>query len=197
MNNESTLCISSIPGYRIDTEIYESQHSIAYRGVREQDGSPVVIKVLKDRYPPPKQLARYRREYEITALLKDKPGIIKVFELTRCENALALITEDFGASSLKHLLAQRAVRLEEALFIGSQVASGLHEIHSARVIHKDLNPANILYNPLHQAAAEAAFLCADFESMRKLTTEVLTRAVSNIEKVKEGIAAGLVLNELG
>ncbi len=87
----------NLAGYQIDEELYESANSVAYRGRREQDALPVVIKALKEAFPPPRELARYQKEWEIAALLKDLPGIARVLGLERFRNSLALIVEDFGA----------------------------------------------------------------------------------------------------
>ena len=47
-------------------QIYESADSLVYRGIREQDDQAVILKVLKQDYPTPAELTRYKQEYEIT-----------------------------------------------------------------------------------------------------------------------------------
>ena len=56
----------NIPNFQTGTQIYESANSIVYRGVRTEDNQPVILKVLKEDYPTPEELTRYRQEYEIT-----------------------------------------------------------------------------------------------------------------------------------
>ena len=138
----------NIRGYRVLSEIYESQRSIVVRAVKEQDNLPVVIKVLREEYPSPEEILKFQHEFEIVNLLKDHPGVIRGYSLEPCEHSLALILEDFGAESLKQLLRQRRFSLEETLDIGARVAAGLSQIHGSNVMHKDINPSNILYNPI-------------------------------------------------
>ena len=66
-----------ISGYNIQEQLYESGHSIVYRGQREADDHPVILKLLKNEYPSPEEPARFRWEYEITRSL-DLNGVIKV-----------------------------------------------------------------------------------------------------------------------
>nr|WP_179067675.1 hypothetical protein [Nostoc sp. C052] len=41
----------SIPGYRIYDLLYNASRTLVYRGYREIDSLPVVIKLLKNPYP--------------------------------------------------------------------------------------------------------------------------------------------------
>jgi hypothetical protein len=56
----------SLPGITIGDKIYESANSLVYRGIRD-DGLPIVIKMLKQDYPSPPELTRYRQEYSPSA----------------------------------------------------------------------------------------------------------------------------------
>ncbi len=53
-------------GIAIQSKIYESPTSLVYRGIRVQDNLALVVKMLKQDYPFPQELTRYRQEYEIT-----------------------------------------------------------------------------------------------------------------------------------
>jgi hypothetical protein len=56
--------------------------------------------MLKQDYPTPAELSRYRQEYEITHDL-DLAGVIKVYCIEKYQNTLVIILEDFGGESLK------------------------------------------------------------------------------------------------
>src|SRR4028118_35895 len=95
-----------LDGYQILTSIYESANSIIYRGIRQQDNQAVILKLLKEDYPTPSELVRYKQEYEITRNL-NLDGVIKAYELKPYQMTLCIILEDFGASSLKQLMKER------------------------------------------------------------------------------------------
>ena len=141
----------TLRGYQILSQIYESANSVVYRGIREQDGKAVILKALKEDYPTPNELTRYKQEYEITRSL-NLEGVVKAYSLEPYQRSLVIILEDFGASSLKQLMndsvgAQRLTPLAEFLNIAIKIAEILGGIHATNVIHKDINPSNIVLNP--------------------------------------------------
>ncbi len=143
--------MTTIPNYQILEKIYESACSLVYRARRDRDGLPVILKILKEDYPPPGELARYRQEYEITGTL-DLEGVIKTYGLEKYQNTLVIILEDFGGQSLKILAESGKFRsgaenLELFLTIAIGLSEILGRIHAANIIHKDINPSNIVYNP--------------------------------------------------
>src|SRR5919202_4294789 len=64
----------SIPGIAAVTLLYESANSLVYRAIREADNQPIILKLLKESYPTPQELVRYRTEYRITRELKEAGG---------------------------------------------------------------------------------------------------------------------------
>jgi len=137
----------AIPGVAVLALIYESSTSLVYRGHNEQDNQPVIIKLIKEDYPTPEELNRYKREYEITANLSLLDGVVKVYKLQQVRNSLAMILEDFGGESLKIFRASQKFTTLGFLTTAIKVAETLGEIHGKNVIHKDINPSNIVFNP--------------------------------------------------
>ena len=138
--------MSTIADYQIITRIYESANSLVYRAQFNTNDRPVILKVLKQDYPTPSELTRYKQEYEITRSL-DIAGAIVAYDLLPYENTLAIVLEDFGAQSLDVLMQSQRFSLVEFLQIAIQTAAALTEIHGANIIHKDINPSNIILNP--------------------------------------------------
>jgi len=139
-----------IPEYTTDRQIYEGTHSIVYRGHRNSDELPVVIKVLKREYPLPIELARFKREFEMTNMLEND-GIITAYGLEKSGNTLAIILEDFGGDALSKLLfsspSPHTLNLTEIITLAIDITDALGQVHSKNLIHKDINPSNIIWNP--------------------------------------------------
>ncbi len=131
--------------YQILNKIYESDNSIVYRAILKGNNQPIILKILKKNYPTASELTRYKHEYEITRSLNIE-SIVKAYDLQRYENSLVMLLEDFGGQSLKLLLSQGKFSLEEFLTIAIKITESLAEIHRANIIHKDINPSNIVYN---------------------------------------------------
>lgn len=131
--------------YQLIEKIYESANSLVYRGILHPANQPIILKILKENYPTPSELTRYKQEYEITRSFH-VDNIIKAYDLKRYKNSLVILLEEFGGHSLKILISKYKFTLEEFLAIAIKITESLATIHSANIIHKDINPANIVYN---------------------------------------------------
>jgi len=136
-----------VQGYNTPEKIYESASSLVWRAFRDIDNLPVILKILKAEYPSPNELARYRQEYEIASGF-NTPGVIKLYGIEKYENKLIIIYEDYGAESLRILLDNKIIKitLKEFLKSAIRITAILGEIHAANVMHKDINPSNIVMN---------------------------------------------------
>ena len=136
----------SLPGYQTLEQIYESSNSEVYRATCEEDNRPVILKMLKEDYPTPSELTRYKQEYQLMRSL-ELPGIITAYDLQAYQNTLVIVLEDFGGESLDKLYKHTQLSLPQFLPLFIQVSDNLGQLHAANVIHKDINPANIVFNP--------------------------------------------------
>uniref|UniRef100_UPI00359440C5 ATP-binding protein n=1 Tax=Nostoc sp. TaxID=1180 RepID=UPI00359440C5 len=140
----------SIPGYCITEELYNGSRTLVYRGYRETDSLPVVIKLLKNPYPSFSELLSFRNQYTITKNL-NSPLIVQTHSLQAYQNGYALVMEDFGGISLKDYFTSDQTRYiassEEFLRIAIALCNTLDILYRERIIHKDIKPANILINP--------------------------------------------------
>ncbi|MEG4233653.1 ATP-binding sensor histidine kinase [Microcoleus sp. Pol11C3] len=135
----------NLAGYEITSQIHETNNSLVYRGLRKQDNQPIILKFLKQDYPMPASLVRYKQEYEITRNL-NLESVPKTYSLERYQNSLVIIFEDCGGESLKLLLASQKLTLEDFLLIAIKITRALGQIHQHNIIHKDINPSNIIIN---------------------------------------------------
>ena len=135
-----------LSGYRILESVYTGSRTFVYRGIRESDRQPVVIKGLQASFPSFNELVRFRNQYTIAKNL-DLPNIIKSLALEPYENSYALVMEDFGGVSLRQYAQTHPLSLEHILAIALQLADILLGLCQHRVVHKDINPANILIHP--------------------------------------------------
>ncbi|MFN6529869.1 AAA family ATPase [Nostoc sp. ChiSLP03a] len=142
-----------IAGCQIIEQLYSGSRTQVYRAIRECVGAasrrhrlPVVIKLLKRKYPTFSELVQFRNQYAIAKNL-DIPGIIKPYSLEAHHNGYALVMEDFGGVSLRQFTQGKTLTLEQFLPIALQLLNTLHQLHQQRVIHKDIKPANILIHP--------------------------------------------------
>jgi PAS domain S-box-containing protein len=136
-------------GIAIQNKIYESLTSLVYRGIRD-DGLAIIVKMLKQDYPSPQELTRYRQEYEITRSL-NLEGAIKAYSQQDYQRTLVILLEDFGGESLEQWMRSQPetfcpMPLSTFLRLAIELTDILGRIHAAHVIHKDINPSNIVLN---------------------------------------------------
>lgn len=98
----------NLPGVEVTKLIYESANSLVYRGCRQRDDRPVILKILKENYPTPQELARYRTEYKITQSL-NMSGCIKADDLQQYQNTLVMFFRGFWRRIFENLDAAAKV----------------------------------------------------------------------------------------
>lgn len=138
--------MAGIGGCELTHRLYDGRDSTLYRGRRTADGLPVVLKVLKDPHPSPARLAALQHEYAVLRALEGANGI-QAHALFEDQGRWALVMEDFGGTSLKELGLAGKLAVEDVLELALAMTDRLDAVHRRRVLHKDLNPSNVLYNP--------------------------------------------------
>lgn len=152
----------SLPGYQITETVAldrrlrpgsrpsantPTPRTAIYRGYRLSDRRPVVIKTTASTAPALTEIARLRHEYDIITSL-DSPYIIRAYGLeTFAPRRIAAIYEDIGGQSLDRAIPEIGGDLLTCLDIAIQLTKALQDLHQAKIVHKDIKPPNIIYNP--------------------------------------------------
>jgi predicted ATPase/signal transduction histidine kinase/tRNA A-37 threonylcarbamoyl transferase component Bud32 len=137
---------SDLSGYGLGERLHHGARSIVYRAVRKSDGAACVVKIQHSERPSVSDVARFQRQFEIGKSLPLR-GVVQPWGLARHNHRLALVMEDFGAVTLAAYAASRQLSLDEVLNLGARVAGVLGQIHRRGVVHKDVNPANVVIEP--------------------------------------------------
>jgi serine/threonine protein kinase len=147
MPNTATLQeIAHQSGYQILESLYKGLRTLVYRGIRERDYHPVVMKVQRNPFPHVNDLVKFRNQYIMTAHL-EHPRIVQPLALERWGNGYALIMPDVGAITLSQYWHQVPHPLDQCLAIGIQLTEALQFLGQQHIIHKDIKPSNILIHP--------------------------------------------------
>ncbi len=135
----------SFPGYGNLEIIHQSGNACVYQGTRLRDNQCVVARMLRPEVTNPVAVARFAAEFRLLQDI-DSPRVIKALDLLDCQGAPVLVTENFSGQPLHALIDTVKNDLQEAVTIARAIASALGDIHSRRIVHRNINPANILYN---------------------------------------------------
>lgn len=126
-------------------KLYESMNSVVYRGHRVGETEPLILKILADPYPNSERVAAFKREFDLLAALQ-LPGVIGAYGLELDQQHWIMALEDFGGQALAQLDLAGHLPIDEFLRLALRITACLAQIHP-RIIHKDLNPTNIVLNP--------------------------------------------------
>ncbi|MBD2666810.1 serine/threonine kinase with two-component sensor domain [Richelia sinica FACHB-800] len=184
----TTTCTPVIPGYHISKLLYAGHRTTVYRGIKQLDQLPVVIKLLTSEYPNFNELLQFRNQYTISKNLYI-PGVVRPLSLEVYGNGYILVMADQGGISLREYIKTNYLNLEEFLAIAIQLTQILHDLHQNRVIHKDIKPANIL---IHAQTKQVQLI--DFSLASLLPKE--TQEIKN-PQVLEGTLAYISPEQTG
>jgi tRNA A-37 threonylcarbamoyl transferase component Bud32 len=132
--------------YEIRRVVADGGMGRVYEGIDKQTDSRIAVKILhKDVAKDEVALERFKREYEISALLPHE-HIVSVLDFQRdaVEDTWILVMEFLDGEELRYVLKREKVLAPERLVrMISQVAIGLDEAHTRGLIHRDLKPDNL------------------------------------------------------
>lgn len=134
-----------VQGYRLLNSRYQGPYTHVYDAVREEDELPVILKVSSSITGRSRIASQYQHEFEILKGI-DSDEVIKAYALHRDQMGYTLVLEDCYGQSLVEIYKTDILELEEKLHLAVKIVDGLSIIHRRGVIHKDINPGNIIYN---------------------------------------------------
>jgi serine/threonine protein kinase/Tfp pilus assembly protein PilF len=89
---------------------------------------------------------RFKREAKLLASL-NHPNIAVIHDIIEQDDSGYLVLEYIPGQTLTERIAQKPIKLQEALSIGRQVAEAISAAHEKGVVHRDLKPGNIKITP--------------------------------------------------
>ena len=131
--------------YTTTRMMYASGNSRVYEATDAESGIPVVLKTGAAAIMDARSVGRLKKEHRLLGLL-DSPHVPKSLGLVTQSNALHLVLELCAGMSLAQSLRQGRLTLEEFFPLAVQVIQALADIHRAGIIHKDISPANIVWD---------------------------------------------------
>lgn len=126
-------------------KIFESSHSQVYRAFDGKNKRPVILKIFSKQYATPEEISAFNREYRITSMFSNE-GVIQTYAMTRLNDAPAIVMEDIGGESLSDILKIMKPGHDEFLNLAVRISDIIGNIHRRNIIHKDINPSNIIWN---------------------------------------------------
>jgi serine/threonine-protein kinase len=105
----------------------------------------VALKILSpERVNNPRAIARFQREARVGAQLQHE-NLVRVYDFGESSGRYFLVMEYIEGKTIGTLISEQgAIPVETAVRLVRQVAMGLEHAHRKGLIHRDVNPYNIL-----------------------------------------------------
>ena len=131
--------------YKIDRLIGRGGVGVVYLAKDTQTDGDVVIKILAPNWVGNAEiLARFDREVERLSGLQH-PNIVDLYDFGHHDGRAFMVMEYIEGELLKSYIARKKrLSLEEFVPIAGQILKGIGYAHSRGLMHRDLNPANIM-----------------------------------------------------
>lgn len=146
--------LSGLAGYEILQTLHVGTKALIYRARRAgaagtgASAPTVILKTQRSDHPSPSSLRRLRAEYDLLGDLATRTGaVVRALDFTTDANRTVLALEDPGGTALRRHLESGPLPLPELLRVGLSLAAALAQVHAAGIMHKDVNPSNVLLLP--------------------------------------------------
>jgi hypothetical protein len=156
----ANLIGTQLGNYEIQALLGAGGMASVYRGFDRNLRRQVAIKVLSDIAAQPDFADRFRQEARLIASLRH-PNIVQVYDFGEHDGQIYMVQELLPGPTLQQRLRELMARGEtlardDVLAITAQLASALDAAHAAGIIHRDVKPANAIWN------AGGALVLTDF-----------------------------------
>ncbi|WP_310602534.1 protein kinase domain-containing protein [Anaerosporobacter sp.] len=136
-----------IGNYEIQEQIFSSPNNTLYAGIAIKTGQPIAAKTISaSLYNDERKMSRLRNEFKLIPKI-NSDFVVKVIDYIKQEDNEYLIMELCDGMSLSQYIGTHKMSVATFLHIAVQIVKGLTDIHSCGIIHKDINPTNIMYEP--------------------------------------------------
>jgi eukaryotic-like serine/threonine-protein kinase len=131
--------------YRLDEKIGSGGMSTVYRAFDPTLERWVAIKLMhRDISSDPDQLERFRREARTVAQLNN-PHVVTVIDAGEDDGAPYIVFEYVEGETLKERIRRLgSLPVSEAVAYAIEIGRALSAAHSARLVHRDVKPQNVL-----------------------------------------------------
>ena len=146
--SRDSLVGTTLAGYAIQDMVGEGGTSAVYRAEHPEHGL-VALKVLREKLRQDRTaVARFVREANLGTRVQH-PNVVRTIETGQASSGLHFLAIEWATGEILERYAKRKAPLphDEVAEIVSQIGDAVQAAHAAGVVHRDLKPDNVMYDP--------------------------------------------------
>jgi predicted ATPase/predicted Ser/Thr protein kinase len=147
--------------------IFESTKSKVFLVKNDTEGIDTALKLLNSEFPGAAEVNQFYNEASVLKGISID-GVRKVISPAKIKSRHALILEWFEGQTLLEAFKNKERDIIDFLYIAIAITKTLSELHEMGIVHKDINPHNILVN-----LQERKIKIIDFEIASKIQTKTI------------------------
>ena len=133
-------------GYRLLEQVGAGSFGAVHRAFQPQVGREVAIKTIHARFAnDPEFIRRFEAEAQLIARL-EHPHVVPMYDFWREPSGAYLVMRYLRGGSLRERLAHGIFSPDDAARLLDQVSLALEAAQRQGVVHRDMKPANILFD---------------------------------------------------
>jgi histidine kinase len=136
-------------GFIAERRMHKNERHDILVAVRLSDNLKVTLKNSRPLKDNINEISKLSHEFNVLKDL-DHPAIIKVYSLLSHGKSLCLVEEYFEGEPLKSRIYRKPFSINEFFQIAGQLTDVLGYLESQGIVHKDINPGNILISEDNQ-----------------------------------------------
>jgi len=147
-NGQADLLVGQTFGhYKISKRIGSGGMGEVYLASDMTAGRKAALKLLPMRFTgDAERLKRFQQEAHAVVAL-NHPNILTVYEIGEDHSTHYIASELIEGETLRQRLVRGRMEVGEAVAVAIQVASALAAAHETGIVHRDINPGNIMLRP--------------------------------------------------
>lgn len=135
-----------ISDYKIEEKIYQKNDFTFYRAEKNTDTKFYILKVLdKKKSRNQNSLKALKQEYIFLNQINSDYVINAIDWIDDSDHAIVVL-EDIDGKTIKETLKKSELNIEQFFKLAIPIIQGLITTHEQNIIHKDINPGNIIWN---------------------------------------------------